>query len=310
MEEALWVEKYRPKTIDETILPVRYKDMFRGMINGGSIPNMILTGRAGIGKTTIAKAMCDELDCAHMVINGSLDGTKGTLRNEIKDFASTMAMSGKRKFVILDEADGLTPLMQPALRNFMEEYSSNCGFILTCNRPHKIIPELHSRCTKIDFDIASNEKNDIIKQYAKRIFHILTEESVKFDKKTVVALIQKHFPDIRKVINDLQRYSVNGEIDTGVMVSFDTISLKQLLDHMKKRNFESMRDWVAQNDIDDQEIYDKLFDVCSSLFKPSSAAQLVVLLSKYQDMGTRAPNPEITLCACLLEISATLEWKD
>ena len=310
MEEFVWTEKYRPKTIDETILPERYKEMFRGMVNSGSIPNMILTGRAGIGKTTIAKAMCDELDCAHMVINGSLDGTKGTLRNEIKDFASTMAMSGKRKFVILDEADGLTPLMQPALRNFMEEYSSNCGFILTCNRPHKIIPELHSRCTKIDFDIASNEKNDIIKQYAKRIFHILTEESVKFDKKTVVALIQKHFPDVRKVINDLQRYSVNGEIDTGVMVSFDTISLKQLLDHMKKRNFESMRDWVAQNDIDDQEIYDKLFDVCNSLFKPSSSAQLVVLLAKYQDMGTRAPNPEITLCACLLEISATLEWKD
>ncbi len=309
MEEILWVEKYRPRSIRETILPDRHKKTFQAMIEGGSIPNLLLVGSAGVGKTTIAKAMCDQLDCSFMVINGSLDGTKDTLRNEIRDFASTTSMHGGRKFVILDEADGLTHNMQPALRNFMEEFSSNCGFILTANRPHKIIPELHSRCTTIQFDIQSGERKDIMKKTARRLFSILDKEEIEYDEKTVVALVAKHFPDIRKTINDLQRYSVNGAIDSGILVNFDKILLNNVIELMKGKKFSEMRKFVAENDIDAQEIYDKLYEVAGDHFKPSSAAQLVVLLAKYQDMATRAPNQDITLCAALLEISATLEWK-
>lgn len=308
-DEILWCEKYRPKSIKETILPARYKDTFQAMVDSESIPNLILSGRAGIGKTTIAKAMCDQLECSFMVINGSLDGTKDTLRNEIKDFASTMSMTGKRKFVILDEADGLTTQMQPALRNFMEEFSSNCGFILTCNRPHKIIPELHSRCTLINFDIQSDERKDILSKIITRVMSILKKENIEFDKKVVASVVTKHFPDIRKTINELQRYSVNGSIDTGILVNFDKLMLNKIIELMREKNIAEIRKFVASNDIDQNEIYGKLYEVACDKFKPSSAAHLVVLLAKYQDMGIRSPNPDITLCAALLEISATLEWK-
>lgn len=309
MEEILWTERYRPTRIKDAILPERYKSMFDKMITTGSIPNLLLSGKAGLGKTTIARAMCDQMNCSYLMINGSLDGTKDTLRNEIKDFASSMSMTGVRKFVILDEADGLTHNMQPALRNFMEEYSRNCGFILTCNKPHKIIPELHSRCTVVDFDIQSNERADILKKTAKRIFTILDKEKVEYDKRTVVALINKHFPDIRKVLNDLQRYSVAGKIDSGILIDFDKTLLTRLMTMMKERKLMDIRKFVSETDMDGQDIYNKLYEVASEYFTPSSAASLVVLLSKYQDMSTRAPNPEITLCAALLEISASLEWK-
>jgi DNA polymerase III delta prime subunit len=310
MQEYLWTEKYRPKSIKETVLPDRYKQTFIQMVETGSIPNLVFCGRAGLGKTSIAKAMCEELGCAYMVINGSLDGTKDTLRNEIRDFASSMSMDGNRKFVILDEADGLTNAMQQALRNFMEEFSSNCGFILTCNKPHKIAVELHSRCTRIDFDIQSKEKSDIIKKMTQRLFKILKDEDVNFDKKTVLTLVAKRFPDFRKTLNDLQRYAVNGSIDTGILSDFDNILLTQLVDLMRERNLSGIRQFVSDNDIDSQEIYDKLFEIVTAKVKPPSAAHMVVLLAKYQDMATRAPNPDITLCAALLELAASMEWKD
>ena len=284
--------------------------MFTTMVESGSIPNMIFTGRAGIGKTTVAKAMCDELGCSYMLINGSLDGTKDTLRNEIRDFASTMSMVGKRKFVILDEADGLSNNMQQGLRNFMEEYSSNCGFILTCNRPHKIAPELHSRCTLVEFDITSSEKAAILKKIAQRMLKLLDQENIAYDKRTVVALIQKHFPDIRRVINDLQRYSVNGKIDSGILVNFDKIMLEQLVDFMRNKAYSSIRKFVAENDIDVQDVFTMLYDTADAHWVPSSAARIITLLADYQDMATRAPNPDITLCAALLSISAAAEWKD
>jgi len=310
MKEYLWTEKYRPRKIADTILPDRYKEMFTTMVESGSIPNMIFTGRAGIGKTTVAKAMCDELGCSYMLINGSLDGTKDTLRNEIRDFASTMSMVGKRKFVILDEADGLSNNMQQGLRNFMEEYSSNCGFILTCNRPHKIAPELHSRCTLVEFDITSSEKAAILKKIAQRMLKLLDQENIAYDKRTVVALIQKHFPDIRRVINDLQRYSVNGKIDSGILVNFDKIMLEQLVDFMRNKAYSSIRKFVAENDIDVQDVFTMLYDTADAHWVPSSAARIITLLADYQDMATRAPNPDITLCAALLSISAAAEWKD
>lgn len=308
-QEFLWVEKYRPKTIKETILPARYKKTFQSMVESESIPNLILAGRAGIGKTTIAKAMCDQLGCSFMVINGSLDGTKDTLRNEIRDFASTTSMRGSRKFVILDEADGLTAQMQPALRNFMEEFSSNCGFILTCNRPHKIIPELHSRCTLINFDIQSDERKDIMSKITRRVFKILKSEGVEFDQNVVFSLVNQHFPDIRRTINELQRYSANGSIDSGILVNFDKIALNNIMEMLKNKDFNKIRKFVAENDIDHNEIYGKLYEVAADHFTKNSAAHLVVLLAKYQDMGVSSPNPDITLCAALLEISATLEWK-
>jgi len=310
MKEYLWTEKYRPRKIADTILPDRYKEMFTTMVESGSIPNMIFTGRAGIGKTTVAKAMSDELGCSYMLINGSLDGTKDTLRNEIRDFASTMSMVGKRKFVILDEADGLSNNMQQGLRNFMEEYSSNCGFILTCNRPHKIAPELHSRCTLVEFDITSSEKAAILKKIAQRMLKLLDQENIAYDKRTVVALIQKHFPDIRRVINDLQRYSVNGKIDSGILVNFDKIMLEQLVDFMRNKAYSSIRKFVAENDIDVQDVFTMLYDTADAHWVPSSAARIITLLADYQDMATRAPNPDITLCAALLSISAAAEWKD
>lgn len=310
MKEYLWTEKYRPRKIAETILPDRYKEMFSTMVESGSIPNLIFTGRAGIGKTSVAKAMCDELACSYMVINGSLDGTKDTLRNEIRDFASTMSMVGKRKFVILDEADGLSNNMQQGLRNFMEEFSSNCGFILTCNRPYKIAPELHSRCTLVEFEITSSEKSTILKKIAQRMFKILDQENVEYDKRTVVSLIQRHFPDIRKVINDLQRYSINGKIDSGILVNFDKIMLEQLVAFMRKKAYSSIRKFVAENDIDVYDVFTMLYDVADDYWVPSSGARIITLLADYQDMATRAPNTDITLCAALLSISAAAEWKD
>ena len=310
MKEVIWTELYRPKSIADTILPDRYKIAFEKMVETGNIPNLILSGSPGVGKTTVAKAMCDQLDCSFMLINGSLDGNKDTLRNEIKEFATSMSMRGGRKYVILDEADGLSTAMQPALRAFMEEFSSNCGFILTCNMHYKIIPALHSRCSLIDFSFEKAEKNELLKQVIQRAVSILKEQEIEYDLKVVASLAQKYFPDIRKLFNELQKYSANGKIDSGILVDFDEVSLNQLIDALKKKNFDGIHKWVTEQDIDQHEVYSKLYKSAHKYLDKENIAMLIVLLAEYQYKAAFAVNPQINLLACLVEIAGSAEWKD
>src|SRR4029079_9975023 len=258
-EEYLWTEIYRPHTIAETILPPSLKNTFSTFVEKKKIPNLPLSGRAGIGKTSIAKAMLDELRADYIVINGSLEGRQiDVLRNEILNYASSMSLtSGGRKYVILDEADYLNPnTVQPALRNFMEEYSQNCGFILTCNYKSKIIEYLHSRCSVIEFNISKQDKPALASQFYKRIVGILKKEKVEYDNAVVASVIAKFFPDFRRVLNELQRYSASGKIDTGILVDFQESSFKALVGFLKEKNFTAIRKWVSDNaDMDSSELY-------------------------------------------------------
>jgi len=308
MEEFLWCEKYRPHTVADTILPDHLKQSFQQFVSQKNIPNLILAGRPGIGKTTIAMAMLDELDCSYMMINGSLDGNKDTLRTQIRDFASSMSLKGGRKYIILDEADYLTHHMQPALRNFMEEFSSNCGFILTCNYKHKIIEPLHSRCSLIEFNFTNADKAMMAKAIFARVTDILTQENVDFDKKVVAEVVKKYFPDFRKTINELQKYSSNGKIDTGILTNFDEVSIKQLIAAIKAKNIKEIRTWVTTSDIDENEVYRKLYDVSSTYMPPQSIPALILILAKYQYQSAFAVDKEINLSAALVEIAIECEF--
>ena len=252
-EEFLWVEKYRPKTIEETILPIELKAVFQQFVDQQNIPNLILSGSAGVGKTTVARAMLEQLGCDYIVINGSMNGNIDTLRNEILNFASSVSLSGGRKYVILDEADYLNAnSTQPALRNFMEEFSRNCGFILTCNFKNRIIEPLHSRCSVIDFKIGKKEMAKLAMQFMKRVSNILNSENIEFDKAVVAEVIQKHFPDWRRVLNELQRYSATGKIDSGILANLQQVSIKELVSMLKEKNFSGLRKWVGENLDNDQ----------------------------------------------------------
>ena len=257
LEEFLWVEKYRPKTIEEVILPVELKQTFQQFVDQKNIPNLILSGSSGVGKTTVARAMLEQLGCDYIIINGSMNGNIDTLRNEILNFASSVSLSGGRKYVILDEADYLNPnSTQPALRNFMEEFSKNCGFILTCNFKNRIIEPLHSRCSVIDFKITKKDMAKLANHFFKRVHNILEIENVEFDKQVVAEIIQKFFPDWRRVINELQRYSATGKIDSGILTNLQQTSIKELIDMIKDKNYTNMRKWVKNNlDTDVNDLY-------------------------------------------------------
>ena len=306
----LWTEKYRPKTISDTILPTNLKDTFQNFIDNG-IPNLLLSGKPGVGKTTAAKAILDEVGSDYMIINGSMNGGIDTLRNDIKSYASTVSLNGKRKFVILDEADYLNPQStQPALRNFMEEYSKNCGFILTANYKNRIIEPLHSRCSVIEFIIHKENKPVLANKFLKRVQDILKEENVEYDKKAVVELIIKHFPDWRRIINELQRYSTSGKIDAGILTQMSDGSFNTLIQALKKKEFNQMRKWVAENlDNDPTTIYRKLYDSCNTNMKETSIPILVTTIADYQYRSAFVADQEINLVACLTALMIECEFK-
>jgi DNA polymerase III delta prime subunit len=311
MEDFLWVEKYRPKTVEDTVLPTELKKTFSKFVEQKEIPNLILAGGPGIGKTTIAKAMLDELGCSYIVINGSLNGNIDTLRNEIKNFASTVSFVGGRKYVILDEADYLNPTStQPALRNFMEEYSNNCGFILTCNFLNRIIAPLHSRCSVVQFKINAADKPKLATQFFKRVEGILQSEKVEYESKVVAELIKKHFPDWRRVLNELQRYSATGKIDSGLLANVTEVSMKTLLTAISEKDFATMRKWVVENlDNEPSMLFRNFFDHAVEYFTPQSVPQLVVLLGEYQYKSAFVADHEINMVAFLTEVMASCEVK-
>ena len=309
LEEFLWVEKYRPKTVADTVLPTELKATFQQFVDQGNIPNLILSGTAGVGKTTIARAMLEQLECDYIVINGSMNGNIDTLRNDITQFASSVSFTGGRKYVILDEADYLNPnSTQPALRNFMEEFSRNCGFIFTCNFKNRIIEPLHSRCSVIDFKINRDEMPKLASQFFKRTIMILDTEGVKYDKAVVAEVLQKHFPDWRRVLNELQRYSATGAIDSGILVNLQDESFKQLIEFIKDKNFTSMRKWVESSDIDQTTLYRKFYDTASANMSPTGVAQLILLLARYQYQAAFAVDPVINTVAFLTEVMTSCEF--
>lgn len=312
MEEFLWVEKYRPKTVEDTILPADLKTTFKTFVEKGNIPNLLLTGSAGIGKTTIAKAMLDEIGADYIVINGSDEGRLiDTLRTKIKNFASSMSLAGGRKYVILDEADYLNAeTVQPALRNFMEEYSANCGFILTCNFVKKIIDPLHSRCSVVEFKMPKKDMPKLAGQFFKRVQTILANENVEYDEKVVAEVVMKHFPDNRRVLNELQRYSVTGKIDAGILVNQSDSNFKSLMEALKNKEFSVVRKWVGQNvDGDTAPFFRKLYETIYDYAAPQSIPQIVVTLADYQYKAAFAADQEINTMALLTELMVDTEWK-
>lgn len=309
-KEFLWVQKYRPSKIDDVILPEDIKETFRQFIKQDNLPNMLLSGSAGAGKTTIALALLEEIGADSIIINGSLNGNIDTLRTTIQNFASTVSFAGGRKYVIIDEADYLTQATQPALRNFMEEFSSNCGFILTCNFSNRIIDPIQSRCTRIDFNIAKSDRPKLAKQFFVRVQEILKNENVEFDPKVVASLIQKHFPDYRKSLNELQKYSASGRIDAGILSANVNHNLSTLVKHMKEKDYASTRRWVTDNlDSEPSEFFRKLYDHIHSAMDPYHVPMAVTIIARYQYYMTRSVDFEINTVACLVELMSECEFK-
>ena len=309
MEHLLWTEKYRPQTVDDCILPDRLKQPFQEYVNQKQIPNLLLAGGAGVGKTTIAKAMCNEIGCDFMVINGSDESGIDTFRTKIKNYASSMSLTGGRKVIIIDEADYLNPnSTQPALRNAIEEFASNCSFIFTCNYKNRIIEPLHSRCAVIEFSLKNGEKAKMASAFFKRIQSVLQSESVDYDDKVIAELIKKHFPDFRRIINELQRYSQFGKIDTGVLAQIGDISIAEIVKFIRDKDFGSIRKWVATNDVDSNTLYRKLYESMYDLMKPQSIPQAVLILADYQYKAAFVADQEINTVACLTEIMVNCEF--
>ena len=309
MSEYLWVEKYRPRSIKECVLPQNLKDVFQAFVDQEQIPNLLLSGGPGIGKTTVARALLNELDLDYIIINGSMEGGIDTLRVKIQQFASTISFNGKRKYVILDEADYLTQHMQPALRNFMEEFSSNCGFILTCNFKNKIIEALHSRCSVVEFNITKKDLGELGPAFLKRIENILKMKGVQYDKKVLLELMKKHMPDWRRILNELQRYSVTGNIDVGILTNMSDESFDSLIKMIKKQEFTGIRKWIVDNsDIETASLYRSLYKHASKNMKAASIAQMILILAKYQYQAAFVVDHEINNVACLVELMTDCDW--
>jgi DNA polymerase III delta prime subunit len=309
-EHMLWVEKYRPKTIEECILPDALKKTFQDFVNQKKIPNLLLSGTAGVGKTTVARALCEEIGCDYIIINGSDESGIDVLRNKIKNYASSMSLSGGRKVVILDEADYLNPnSTQPALRGAIEEFASNCSFIFTCNYKNRIIDPIHSRCTVIDFK-ANGSKAKMAAQFFKRVENILQTEDITYEKEVVASVITKHFPDNRRILNELQRYAAGGTIDKGILASVSEIRMTELTTALKDKDFASCRKWVTNNlDNDPTRIFRNIYDGLYGVLEANSVPQMVVILAKYQYQAAFVADHEINLIACLTEIMVECQFK-
>ena len=308
-EHMLWVEKYRPQTIEECILNDNLKKTFQEFVNRKEIPNLLLCGTAGVGKTTVARALCNEVGCDYIIINGSDENGVDAVRNKIKNYASSMSLTGGRKVVILDEADYLTPNAQAILRAGIEEFAENCSFIFTCNFKNRIIDPLHSRCTVIDFK-ANGSKAKMATQFFQRVCKILEQENITYDKEVVAAVITKHFPDNRRILNELQRYGVGGIIDKGILSAVTDVQLGELTKALANKDFASCRKWVTNNlDNDPARIFRTLYDTLYQELKGGSVPQLVLILAKYQYQAAFVADHEINLMACLTEIMVECEFK-
>jgi len=303
-EEFLWVEKYRPRNIAECILPEETKKIFLDFVDNKEIPNLLLCGTAGVGKTTVARALCNELGADFVLINGSEERNIDTLRVKIKQFASTVSLSGGPKIVILDEADYLNPQStQPALRGFIEEFSKNCRFIFTCNYKNRIISPLHSRCSVVDFTIESTQKPQIAAQIFQRILQILHQENVEHNDKVIVELINKFFPDFRRMLNEIQKYSASGKIDSGILANLDDESLNEVIGFIKQKEFSKMRKWVALNIHNDpQAIYRKIYDSLFTKMENNSIPQAIIILSDYTYKSAFVADQEVNMVACMTEL--------
>jgi len=310
--QFVWVEKYRPRKIDECILPKHFKQSLKSFIKEGQIPNFLFFGTAGVGKTTVARALCEEIGADYILINGSEEGRSiDTLRTKIKSFASTISLTDARKVVILDEADYMTATsMQPALRAFIEEFASNCRFIFTCNYKNKIIDPIKSRCAVIDFRIPVEEKEVISVEFFNRVKQILEKEKVKYDGKVIATLITKFFPDFRKTINELQRYSVGGTIDTGILVGISDDSYIKLFRYLRNKEWDKMREWIDLNsDIDTANLFSDIFDKIQPIIDKNSLPELVLILADYQYKSAFVADPTINKVAAMTEIMKKCQWK-
>ena len=312
-DEFLWVEKYRPRKIEECILPDNIKKTFLDFLDKGEVPNLLLAGPAGCGKTTVAKALCTELGVDYYVINGSDEGRfLDTVRNNAKNFASTvsLASTAKHKVIIIDEADNTTNDVQLLLRAFIEEFSGNCRFIFTCNYKNKIVEPLHSRCAVIEFAIKGKERQEIAASFFKRVKTILDTEGIKYDNKVLVELINKHFPDWRRVLNEIQRYSSGGAIDAGILATFSDVKVNNLIQNLKQKNFPEVRKWVVDNlDNDSGVLMRRIYDALYTSLANSSIPAAVLVIAKYQYQIAFVADQEINLLACLTEIMVECEFK-
>ena len=313
MSDFIWVEKYRPQTIEECILPENIKKTFREFLNKGEIPNMLLSGPPGVGKTTVAKALCNELGVDFYVINGSDEGRfLDTVRNNAKNFASTVSLSSeaKHKVIIIDEADNTSNDVQLLLRAFIEEFAGNCRFIFTCNYKNKILEPLHSRCAVVEFSIKGKEKQEVAASFFKRLNDILEKERIEADKKVLVELINKHFPDWRRVLNECQRYSVSGKIDSGILAAFSDVAVNELIKNLKDKNFPEVRKWVNSNmDNDTTVLLRRIYDNLYTSLVSSTVPAAVLVLAKYQYQAAFVADQEINMLACLTEIMVECEFK-
>lgn len=308
--EFLWVEKYRPKCIDECILPSDLKNTLNALVKGGQLPNLLLAGTAGLGKTTVAKAMCNMLNLDYLLINGSEESGIDVLRNKIKQFASTVSLTGGYKVVILDEADYLNPTStMPALRGFIEEFSNNCRFILTCNLKNRIIEPLHSRCSVIEFNTSKKQLAVLAGEFMKRLTFILKSENIKYSDKTVADLIIRYAPDWRRIINECQRYSSTGELPTAILVGASDESIAELVRYLKNKDFKGMRSWVANNStLDSAVVFRKLYDGLYEYAKPSSIPNIVLILADYSYKAAFVADKELNMVAAMTELMGNGEW--